>query len=70
MTDSRAETPPCGSWRVTAYVQGYEETVRWCERKAGPCPYPNTDASSAHAANRTCAVLEAAESGREAQPDD
>lgn len=35
----------CGSWRVLAYVEGHEATVRWCDRTSGPCPFPNTPSS-------------------------
>ena len=38
---------PCGSWRVTRYVDGVEADVVWCGRRDGPCPYPGTDEAEA-----------------------
>lgn len=32
---------PCGSWVITAIIEGHPSEERWCERRGGPCPFPN-----------------------------
>lgn len=48
-------TRPCGSWRVTEFFEGYERSVKWCERTEGPCPFPATEKSRGHGVDLGCA---------------
>lgn len=34
---------PCGSMRILATDHGYASNTVWCNRTAGPCPYPGTN---------------------------
>lgn len=47
-----ADSPPCGAWIATETYEGYPRTLRWCERRSGPCPFPGTTPTD----DRPCAV--------------
>lgn len=42
----------CGAWVATEIHEGYPRTLRWCERRSGPCPFPGTTPTD----DRPCAV--------------
>lgn len=42
VNDPEARPERCGSWRVTKYLEGYEQCIEWCASTSGPCPYPGT----------------------------
>lgn len=44
---------PCGSQRLIESYQGLDVRVRWCDRMAGPCPFPGT--GEANGSDRKCA---------------
>lgn len=44
---------PCGSQRLIESYEGLDVRVRWCDRTAGPCPFPGT--AEASASDRKCA---------------
>lgn len=50
-----AHGEPCGAYAVVEYDHGSASKLRWCERTAGPCPFPGADVSTSAAA-RPCAV--------------
>lgn len=54
----RSNGEPCGSQRVIETEYRYNdvcfERIVWCDRKAGPCPYPGT--SEANASRRICGI--------------
>jgi hypothetical protein len=45
---------PCGSWRVTRYVEGNAADLVWCSRTDGPCPFMGADIDPQHG-DRRCA---------------
>lgn len=46
----------CGAWMVTEVFEGLDARVRWCERTAGPCPFPGARPAVNHG-NRRCGAL-------------
>lgn len=51
------ETEPCGSYRITTFVEGNDAQVDWCGRRSGPCAYAGTHPAR-YEGNRPCAAGE------------